>query len=131
MCILGTGLNKKIIKKNVGFNFIHFTIFYSFHFGRYKPAKLSRRLQCLSCWIRPRCRSFLCKGQLAPVLRRRQCRFASIAVQYQRSDARSFPTLQFAKMCVFFLFFFFVCFFFFFFFFVHAVNLLISVGLFQ
>ena len=43
-------------------------------------------------WIRPRSRSFLCKGQLAPVLRRRQRLFASIAVQYKGRDARSFPT---------------------------------------
>ena len=63
-------------------HFIPFTIFNSFHFGRYKSAKLSRPLQCLNRWIRPRSRSFLGKGQLAPVLRRRQCRFASIAAQY-------------------------------------------------
>ena len=73
--------------------FIHFAIFNSFHFGRYKSAKLSRPLQCLNHWIRPRSRSFLGKGQLAPVLCRRQCRFASIAVKYQGRDACSFPAL--------------------------------------
>ena len=72
--------------------FIHFAIFFSFHFGRYKSAKLSRPLQCLNRWIRPRSRSFLGKGQIAPVLCRRQCRFASIAVKYQGCDACNFPT---------------------------------------
>ena len=74
------------------FLFIHFKYFYSFRFGRDKPAKLSRPLQCLNRWIRPRSRSFLGKGQLAPVLCRRQCRFASIAVQYQGREVHSFPT---------------------------------------
>ena len=46
----------------------------------------------LNRWIRPRSRSFLGKGQLAPVFCRRQCRFASIAVKYQGRDACIFPT---------------------------------------
>ena len=41
--------------------FIHFAIFYLAHFDRYESAKLSRNLQCLNRWIRPRSRSFLDK----------------------------------------------------------------------
>ena len=35
------------------FIFYSFYNIYSFHFGRYKSAKLSRPLQCLNRWIRP------------------------------------------------------------------------------
>ena len=72
--------------------FIRFAIFYSFHFGRYITNQRNLVALLSESLDRPRSRSFLGKGQLAPVFCRQQCRFTSIAVKYQGRDACSFPT---------------------------------------
>ena len=61
---------------------------------RYNSAKLSRSLQCLNRWIRPRIRSFLGKllrttGSCTSSIAMSICHYC---VQYQGRYARSFPT---------------------------------------